>query len=115
MPPVKLDKPQPFPKPYQEPRAGINPVKPGVGNKSQDMKKRDMLKRDMLKKDTEKKLNPAPRPFNSGGKPPSKGTTGPTPRKFNSTLPMKPDIKTKNAPMPYKKDATKKLSRGFGN
>jgi hypothetical protein len=88
MPPGSMVKPRPFP----EPRAGINPVKPGVGSKSQDMKKKDMLKRDMLKK-------------SGPGKPaPSTGKT---------TVPMKPGIKTKNAPMPYNKNKTKNL--GYGN
>jgi hypothetical protein len=84
MPPGGMSKPKPFP----EPRAGINPVKPGVGNKSKDMLKKDMLKNDGLKKDTGKKLG-------------------------RTTMPMKPGIKTKSAPMPYNKNKTKNL--GYGN
>jgi hypothetical protein len=73
-----------------KPIGTINPVKPGVGSKSQDMMKKDMLEKDSLKKQK-----------NGSGV----GNKAP--------MPMKPGIQTKNAPMPYNKGSVKKLGRGF--
>ena len=64
---------------------------------------------------------PMTRPMPKNSAPPAprvKKTTDPNfykpmPKTGRSTLPMRPDIKTKNVPMPYNKNASKSVGYGY--
>jgi len=108
-----------FPNP--NPPRPIGPVKPPVGtidpvnrNINQDRAKRDLVNkiRDNLQKNGTGTTTPNKPPVSP---PRTKGGTGtpPKPGSDKVTLPIRPGYKPEGTTLPYNKENTKKLSRGF--